>query len=90
MDEEKTKYLGKGYVYLSVFVLLVLLSVKSVKLDVNYKQDTGLDWGLEKQDVPLTDIVAYLGAIGTLWATPTDLAALAIGKFLSRNKKDKE
>lgn len=74
--------LGKGYSYLFVILLTILLGWSSINL--KYRSQ-GVN--IETRDVPVHILIGYLVLVGGILKINTDKAAGVLGQFLSSGKQ---
>ncbi|MCC5640357.1 hypothetical protein LC593_31895 [Nostoc sp. CHAB 5844] len=79
--------IGKGYSYLFSTILTALIASQSVSVEFQTDKTGDYHLSVASRDLNVQLFTAGVGIIATILGLPTDALALALGHFLSKERK---
>ncbi|MBD2437353.1 hypothetical protein [Nostoc sp. FACHB-110] len=79
--------IGKGYSYLFAAILTILIASQTISIEFKTDKSGDYHFSVASKDLNVQLFTAGVGIIATILGLPTDAIAIAIGSFLSRERK---
>ncbi len=79
--------IGKGYSYLFAAILTALITSQTISIEFKTDKSGDYHFSVASKDLNVQLFTAGVGIIATILGLPTDAIAIAIGSFLSKERK---